>query len=79
MTESLLRFTTSATKCEENREQKKRDQPNEISNALNSFGHDDNKGESFDDGKHWEILSEVSKNSKERHLQNKNHTLHITG
>ena len=47
------------------------DQPEELSNARNGFGYDDNEGENFDVEKHCKILSGVSINSNERQSQNK--------
>ena len=55
------------------------DQPEELSNAHNVFGHDDNEGENFDDKKHCKRLIGVSINSNERQSQNKNRALNFTG
>ena len=53
------------------------DQPEEISNARNGSGHDDNKGENFDDEKHCKTMNEVSINNNERQSKNKNRALHF--
>ena len=47
------------------------DQPEELQNALNGFGLDDNECENFDDEKHCETPNGVSINIIERPWQNK--------
>ena len=54
-------------------------QPEELSNPPNGFGHDNNEGENFNDEKHSKGLSGVSINSNERQSQNKNCALNFTG
>ena len=46
--------TSGGMKIEEN------DQPEELSNVTNHFGHDDNEGEKFDDEKPYKIPSGLS-------------------
>ena len=57
----------------------KNDQPEQLSNAHEGFGHDDDESEKFDDKKHCKRLSGVSINSNERQSQNKNRALNFTG
>ena len=75
-TESLksrIKNTSGGIKTREN------DQPEELPNASNSLGQDDNKGEKFDDEKHCKTISGVSMNSNERLSQNENNALHSLG
>ena len=55
------------------------DQPEELSNAGNGSGHEDNEGANFDDEKHCKTLSGVSINSNERQSQSKNRASYFTG
>ena len=55
------------------------DQPEELSNARNGFGHNDNEGENFDCKKTLQKTEWASINSNERQSQNKNRALNFTG
>ena len=65
---SRIENTSGGIKAGEN------DQPEELSNTSNGFGHDDNEGKNSDDEKHCKALSEVSMNSNERQSQKQRFT-----